>query len=101
MTYADPARRAALIKGFRALADYLESNPGVPAPNYADVYAFPPDGDCAGTRAEIDVIAARLGARAYETAGGHYEATRSFGPVQYAAVAICKQHQHGTKGVAR
>ena len=32
MTYAGNSERAALIGGFRALADYLESNPDVPAP---------------------------------------------------------------------
>jgi hypothetical protein len=40
MTYIGPAERAALIHGLRALADYLELNPGVPAPGCADVYAF-------------------------------------------------------------
>jgi hypothetical protein len=95
MTYADTAERAALIGGLRALADYLESSPEVPAPSYSDVFTFPPDGDCAGMRTEIDAIAARLGANARETAGGHYVATRSFGPVEYRAVAICKHHHHG------
>ena len=28
MTYADPTEHAALICGFRGLADYLESSPG-------------------------------------------------------------------------
>jgi hypothetical protein len=94
MTYAVHSERAKLISGFRALADYLESNPGVPAPSYSDVLAFPPDGDCAGMRAEIDAIAERIGVEARETAGGHYVATRSFGPVEYRAVAICRHH-HG------
>jgi hypothetical protein len=44
MTYADSTERAALIGGLRALADYLESNPEVPAPGYTDVFIFPPDG---------------------------------------------------------
>jgi hypothetical protein len=101
VTYADPERRAALIDGLRALATYLESNPGVPVSSHVDVYAFPPDDDCAAMRAEIDLIAARLRARAYETPGGHYDATRSFGPVQYTAAAICNHHQHGTRGDAR
>ena len=46
MTYANPNERAALIEGFRALTDYLEANPSVPAPRYADVHTFPPDGGC-------------------------------------------------------
>ncbi len=88
MTYADTMQRAALIDGLRALADYLESNPEVPTPTYADVFTFPPDGDWAVMRAEIDAIATRLGVTGRETAGGHYVATRSFGPVEYRAVAI-------------
>jgi hypothetical protein len=48
MTYSDPTQRAAFIGGLRALADYLESNPEVPAPIYSTVHTFPPDGDCAG-----------------------------------------------------
>jgi hypothetical protein len=95
MTCADPAERAALIEGFRAVADFLESYPGVPVPGYAIAYVFPPDGACAAMRAEIDFIAALLGVQAAETAGGtHYSAVRSFGPLEYRAVAICKYHDH-------
>jgi hypothetical protein len=88
MTYADSTERAQLIAGLRGLADYLESSPEVPAPIYSGVFAFPPDGDWAEMRAEIDVIAADLGVIAHETGGGHYVAIRSFGPVEYRAVAI-------------
>jgi hypothetical protein len=95
MSYAESYERAALIEGFRALADYLEANPDVPAPSNTDVYTFPPNGECAGMRAEIDAIAKLLDRKAYETAGRqHYLVTRSFGPVEYRAVAICKQHDH-------
>ena len=96
MTYAGNSERAALIGGFRALADYLESNPDVPAPGYSDVLAFPPDGDCAGMRAEIDAIAERIGVEARETVRGHYVAARSFGPIEYRAVAICQHYQERT-----
>jgi hypothetical protein len=96
MTYAEHSERAALISGFRALADYLESNPDVPAPSYSDVLAFPPEGDCAGMRAEIDGIAERIGVEARETVRGHYVAARSFGPVEYRAVAICEHYQERT-----
>jgi hypothetical protein len=95
MAYAGPDERAALIDGFRALADYLESNPKVPAPSYADVYTFPPDGECDGMRADVDAAAELLGSQAHETAGGeHYSATRSFGPVGYRIFAICKHKHH-------
>ncbi len=88
MTYADTSQRAALIGGLRALADYLESNPEVPAPTYSDVFTFPSDRDWAVMRAEIDAIATLLGVAGRETGGGHYVATRSFGPIEYRAVAI-------------
>ncbi len=93
-----PAERAALIDGLRALADYLESSPRVPAPSYADVYVFPPDDDCAVMRAEIDTVAELLGSQPREAAGRqHYGVTRSFGPVDYRAVAICG-HRHDDAG---
>ena len=99
MAYADPAERAALIHGLRALADYLESSPKITAPSYADVYAFPPDDDCTVMRAQIDTVAELLGCQARETSGRqHYGVTRSFGPVQYRAVAICKHHHHDDAG---
>lgn len=88
MTYADSTQRAALIGGLRALADYLESNLEVPAPTYADVLTFPPAGDWPAMHAEIDVIASRLTVIARTSGGGHYVASRSFGPVEYRAVAI-------------
>jgi len=95
MSYASPDERAALIDGFRALADYLEANPGLPVGRDADVYTFPPDGNCAAERAEIDGIAEMLGCQPHETAGRrHYRASRSFGPVEYRAVAICDQPCH-------
>lgn len=88
MAYADSTERAAFISGLRALADYLESNPEVPTLIYSTVHTFPPNDDWAGMRAEIDAIAARLGVTARLTGGGHYVASRSFGPVEYRAVAI-------------
>jgi hypothetical protein len=88
MTHTDSPERAALIGGLRGLADYLESNPEVPAPSYPTVFTFPLDGGWAVMRAEIDAIAARLDVIARETPSGHYVATRSFGPVEYRAVAI-------------
>lgn len=96
MTHADSTGRAALIGGLRALADFRESNPEVPAPGYADVFIFPPDGTCAGARAEIDVIAVLLGTTACQAGDRqHYIVTRSSGQVDYWADAICKGHDHG------
>jgi hypothetical protein len=98
MIYADSTEHAALIGGLRGLADYLESNPEVPAPSYPTVYMFPSDGGWAEMRAEIDAIAARLDVIACETPGGHYVATRSFGPVEYRAVAIPRSNDSEQSG---
>jgi hypothetical protein len=96
MTYSDPTERAALIGGLRALADYLASNPEVPVPIYSTVHTFPPgDDEWAGMCADLDAIAAMLGVSAEMTPGGHYVAARSFGPVQYRAVAIPPHYERG------
>jgi len=97
MTYANSSERAALISGLRGLADYLESSPEVPAPIYSDILTFPPNGDWAGMRAEIDAIAASLGVPARLAGGGHYVAARHFGPVEYRAVAIPPKDDSGNQ----
>ena len=89
MSYANADERGRLIDGLRALADFLQRHPDVPAPRWADVYVFPPRGTDEQIRAEIDQIAARIGAEPTgDAAYGHYAAARLFGPVQYKAVAI-------------
>jgi hypothetical protein len=85
--YADPGQRARLIGGLLDLAIFLEANPDVPAPQYTDVLVFPSNGTDAERRAEIDVIAARIGVEA-QAVYGHYIAVRQFGPVQYRAIAV-------------
>lgn len=86
--YADADQRARLIAGLHGLAAFLETNPDLPAPLYADVLVFPPDWTDAEQRTEIEVIAARLSGKAAETVCGHYVVSQFFGPVQYRAVAI-------------
>jgi hypothetical protein len=87
MTYANAEERGCLIAGIRALADFLQDHPGVPAPRWADIYVFPPRGTDEQMRAEIDGIAARIETVVTNDAS-HYAASRHFGPVQYRAVAI-------------
>jgi hypothetical protein len=99
MTCADSNEHTAFISGLRDLADYLESDPEVPAPGYSTVYTFPTDSGWAEMCAEIDAIAGRIDVIAHLTAGGHYVATRSFGPVEYRAVAIPRKNDsHGEQG---
>ena len=89
MTYAHAIERQALISGLRELADFLETNPDVPAPAYTGVLVFPPSPSDEENRREVDVIAALIGSgtRTYST-HRHYATSRWFGPVEYRAVAI-------------
>lgn len=87
--YANASQRSQLIAGLRDLAEYLESNPDVPAPGHGTIaYIFPPDGSNDERRTEINVIASRISATPREFVPGHYVASRHFGPVEYRAVAI-------------
>lgn len=88
MTYANSGGRQALISGLRALADFLESNPEVPAPNDTYVFVFPPhDAPDTEKRREIDAIASLIGSGT-KNSYGHYMTVRRFGTVEYRAVAI-------------
>jgi hypothetical protein len=88
--YADDQERGRLIAGLRDLAAFLDQNPQVPAPRYADLLVFPSRGTDVEMFAEVDVIAGQIGVTASQndTPDGHYVASRYFGPVQYRAVAI-------------
>lgn len=88
--YANPDERDRLIGGLRTLAEFLRGHPDVPAPRWASLLVFPPDGTDEEQRAEIDVIASRIGAQTSESSGGHYSASVVFGPVEYRAIAIPK-----------
>jgi hypothetical protein len=88
MYYASDDERDRLIGGLRALAQFLQDHPAIPAPRWTGVLVFPPDGPDEGQRAEIDVIASRIGVETDESACGHYSCSISFGPVEYRAVAI-------------
>ena len=90
MTYANPAERRDLISGLRALADFLEDNPEIPAPFCSEVLVFPPRVSDEDGRAEIDRIAAIIGAPVVDgtARNEHYVTSRGFGAVEYRAVFI-------------
>jgi hypothetical protein len=90
MTYASAEERSGLIYGLRELADFLEQKPEVPAPRWADLMVFPPASTDQEMKAEIDTIAALIGADIEDGTAddGHYTAGRGFGAVQYRAVGI-------------
>ena len=62
--HANSEERGRLIAGLRELADFLDQNPDVPAPRYAEVIVFPARGSNAEMFAEIDVVAQQIGATA-------------------------------------
>jgi hypothetical protein len=59
--YAIDDERDRLIAGLRALAQFLQDHADIPAPRWTDVLVFPPDGPDEQQRAEIGVIASRIG----------------------------------------
>jgi hypothetical protein len=90
VNHATSEERGLLIAGMRQLADFLEARDEVPAPRWADVYVFPLSAAEDEMKREIDAIASLIGSDVDDgTAEGlNYTTTRSFGPVQYRAVAI-------------
>ncbi|MEV4251969.1 hypothetical protein AB0J52_02235 [Spirillospora sp. NPDC049652] len=84
--------RLKFVMGLRALATFLEENPGVPVPHASrDLIVFTNSENCEFCqRAEIDRIAALLDVIPEDetTERGHYTATKHFGPVSYRAVFI-------------
>lgn len=89
MSYADTTERQAFIAGLRKLAEFLEINPRVPVPEYgAEILVFPPSSPDDEKRREIDLVAFLIGSGTATSCGGHYSASRRFGPVGYRAVAI-------------
>jgi hypothetical protein len=96
--YANDEQRIRLIAGLHDLADFLDRNPGAPVPRQTSLLVFPPEAGDAEMFAEIDTIARLIGSTASDdgSPNGHYSVVRSFGPVQYRAVAI--PHRAREKG---
>jgi hypothetical protein len=88
--YGNDEERVRLIAGLRDLADFLDQNPAVPAPQETSVLVFPVEASDAEMFAEINTIARLIGSVAShaDSPRGHYSAARNFGPVHYRAVAI-------------
>ena len=87
--YANDEERVRLIAGLRDLAEFLDQNPEVPVPWGTDILVFPVEASDVEMFAEIDTIAELIGSTASDADSprGHYSAVRTFGPVQYRAIA--------------
>lgn len=95
--YVTAEERDRFIAGLRELAMFIECNSAVPVQKYNTLYVFPPGETDAERRTEIDVIASRIDAQAYENTPGHYVASRFFGPIEYRAVAIDDETPENTE----
>jgi hypothetical protein len=82
--------RTQTIAGLRALADFLENNPGVPVREYGWEVTYHPCGTDEQGAAEVERIAALLDAVPVDDRpdGGHYTASKTFGRVTYTAVHV-------------
>lgn len=88
--------RSQAIAGLRALADFLENNPGVPVREYGGDYTvFPRADDDVAERAEIDRIASALGETVTDETGrgGHYSVSKTFGRITYNAIHVPTERQ--------
>ncbi|WP_021591234.1 hypothetical protein [Actinomadura welshii] len=79
------------ITGLRALADFLEANPGVPVKEFGAHYTVTTrSGDDAAAAALVDQVAPLLGAEITDDRphGGHYIASKTFGRIVYQIIHI-------------
>ena len=95
MIPGDLLHRGKVISGLRQLADWLDAHPGVPVCPYGWDLSIYPRGDDAARIAEVNRIAAILGADITDETrqGGHYIAARSFGLITYEAVHIPQSYR--------
>ncbi|GAA4640733.1 hypothetical protein GCM10023196_107390 [Actinoallomurus vinaceus] len=82
--------RRQTIAGLRALADFLEANPGVPVNEYGWEVSYHPRGTDEDQAAEVDRIAALLDAAPVDDRpdDGHYTVAKTFGRITYKVVHI-------------
>ena len=89
MYTANDETRNAFITGLRQLADYLDANPDIPVPGWADI-AVHADYLEDGGREQVNQIADALGTGIdpYSCDTHYRTARRNFGHINYYAVAI-------------
>jgi hypothetical protein len=86
----DPGAKARFTRALRDLADYLDRHPAIPVPKTGETITVHASSTGDGGRAQVDHIARLLhaGIRDETAHGGHYWATRQFGPIGYEIAAI-------------
>jgi hypothetical protein len=86
----DPETRLRFITALRELASFLDGHPAVPVPALGAEITLHANSTDDGGKAQVSHIACTLGATITDetTIGGHYRATRQFGPIRYAVVSI-------------
>ncbi|GAA0970273.1 hypothetical protein GCM10009555_018910 [Acrocarpospora macrocephala] len=79
-----------MITGLRDLADFLETNPNIPAPRNVTIHHFPARHADDEMCAEVDKVAALLGSEINrnDVPHGYYRTSVHFGPVEYTALAV-------------
>src|SRR3954454_10148787 len=82
--------RTDFVAGLHALADFIDTNPDLPVPPFQTDIPIHIRGSDEEQRTEVDRLAALLEVSAVDETdtGGHYTATRAFGPVEYRCVAV-------------
>jgi hypothetical protein len=95
------AERAALVRGLRDVAAFLEAHPDLPAPSSAGVAWDAKDLPEDAARAAVNAAAAALGERVFDIGFGSCSVYRSFGPVEYRAVYISDAAREASKARAR
>ncbi|GID26820.1 hypothetical protein [Paractinoplanes brasiliensis] len=95
MTTTPNDRRQALADGLRALADFLQEHPDLPASTGQEIHHCVGGRDDAEGITNLTTIAELLGGSVTATGGGplteattHFQVSRSFGPVHYRATYI-------------
>jgi hypothetical protein len=90
MLNTDPSARTRLVTSLRELADFLDAHPDVPVPAYGITINVHAESTDNGGRDQVDAVADQLGATVLDNtpSGGHYLASRYFGPITYTVVAI-------------
>lgn len=93
MATTNPDERAAFVDGLLALARFLEAHPDMPVPSFGTSIYVSTHGTDEEDERTVDEAAAVFGVTAsWNGTSSHYDASRSFGPVEYQVGSITSAH---------